>query len=190
MVVLLLHAVLLEALSGHRRPAAASRGREGDARRLVLIDPAKAAAPMIAPAVSKTGRASPDGRGVSDSAAAERAADRRPSAYGVEAVADRAIPIVNYRASTVLDEPVRTRSAPDIAALEGLPWSGFPIHLRLFIDVQGTVVDAQVIESSETADVLERVRQMFLATAFTVGTENGKPVPCYKDIELTVGAQS
>jgi hypothetical protein len=31
---------------------------------------------------------------------------------------------------------------------------------------------------------------MFLATSFTAGTENGRAVPCYKDIELNVGARS
>jgi hypothetical protein len=29
---------------------------------------------------------------------------------------------------------------------------------------------------------------MFLATGFTAGVEQGRPVPSYKDIEITVGA--
>ena len=191
MVVLLLHVVLLVVLSsGHRRLAAASGGRGGEAPRLILIDPTKTTAPMVAPARRMPGQVALAERGVPKSAEAEGASDRRPSTQGVEAATDRVMPIANYRASTLLDVPVRARSAPDMAVLEGLPWSGLPIRLRLFIDAQGIVVDVQVIESSETAYVMERVRQMFLATGFTAGTENGKPVPCYKDVELAVGVQS
>jgi len=105
-------------------------------------------------------------------------------------LADPAEAIGIYRAATALDVPVRTRSAPDITQLAGLPWSGLPLRLRLFIDAQGTVVDARVLQSAESGDVQERVRRMFLATGFTAGVQGGRAVPSYKDIELTIDAPS
>ncbi len=92
-----------------------------------------------------------------------------------------------YRSPAQLDQPARTRSAPDLSLLNGLSWSGLPIRLRLFIDTSGTVVDTQVLQSGEAEDVVERVRQMFLATGFTAGTVHGQQVPSYKDIEILVG---
>jgi hypothetical protein len=93
-----------------------------------------------------------------------------------------------YRPGTDLDVPARPRSSPDLAMLSGLPWSGLPLRMRLYIDSDGLVVDTQVLQSAESPDVTERVRQMFLATSFTAGMEGGRAVPCFKDIELNVGA--
>jgi hypothetical protein len=95
-----------------------------------------------------------------------------------------------YRSGAELDVPARPRSSPDLTMLSGLPWSGLPLRMRLFIDRDGVVVDAQVLRSAESEDVTERVRQMFLATSFTAGVANGQAVPCFKDIELEVGTQS
>lgn len=92
-----------------------------------------------------------------------------------------------YRTPAQLDVPPRARSAPDVSVLNGLTWSGTPIRLRVFIDSQGNVVDTQVLQSGEAADVIALVRQVFLATGFTPGIEHGQPVPSYKDIEITVG---
>jgi hypothetical protein len=75
-----------------------------------------------------------------------------------------------------------------MSVLDGLPWSGLPIRLRLMIDSDGSVVDIQVLQSGEDEQVLERVRRMFLATGFTPGMQQGQPVPSYKDIEITVGS--
>ena len=95
-----------------------------------------------------------------------------------------------YRPATDLDVPARPRSSPDLAMLSGLSWSGLPLRVRLFIDSDGLVVDTQVLQSSEAPDVIERVRQMFLATSFTAGMADGRAVPCFKDIELNVGVNS
>jgi len=93
-----------------------------------------------------------------------------------------------YRPGADLDVPARPRSSPDLAMLSGLPWSGLPLRMRLYIDSEGLVVDTQVLQSAESPDVIARVRQMFLATSFTAGIEGGRAVPCFKDIELNVGA--
>ena len=95
-----------------------------------------------------------------------------------------------YRPGADLDVPARPRSAPDLAMLSGLAWSGVPLRMRLFIDRHGVVVDTQVLQSAEAPDVIERVRTMFLSTSFTAGLVKGEPVPCFKDIELNVGAGS
>jgi len=95
-----------------------------------------------------------------------------------------------YRPGTELDVPARPRSAPDLAMLSGLPWSGVPVRLRLFIDSDGFVVDTQVLQSAEAPDVIESVRRMFLSTSFTAGLVKGQPVPSFKDIELNVDARS
>jgi len=113
-----------------------------------------------------------------------------PAPAPVAPLADRAAAIGIYRAATVLDVPVRPRSAPDITQLADLPWSGLPLRLRLFIDAEGTVVDARILQSAESDDVAERVRRMFLATGFTAGVQGGHAVPSYKDIELTIGTPS
>ena len=93
-----------------------------------------------------------------------------------------------YRPGADLDVPARPRSSPDLATLSGLPWSGLQLRMRLYIDSDGLVVDTQVLQSAESPDVIARVRQMFLATSFTAGIEGGRAVPCFKDIELNVGA--
>jgi hypothetical protein len=95
-----------------------------------------------------------------------------------------------YRPGSDLDVPARPRSSPDLGMLSGLAWSGLPMRVRLFIDRDGLVVDTQVLQSAESPDVTERVRQMFLATSFTAGMADGRAVPCFKDIELNVGASS
>jgi|SRR6516225_5197344 hypothetical protein len=85
-----------------------------------------------------------------------------------------------------LDAVARPRSTLDIAALQGLSWSGLPIRLRLFVDVRGTVVDVVVLQANEGEQVLRRLRQMFLATAFIPGRVAGVDVASYRDIELTL----
>jgi N-methylhydantoinase A/oxoprolinase/acetone carboxylase beta subunit len=70
--------------------------------------------------------------------------------------------------------------------LQGLSWSGVPMHLRLFVDAGGTVVDVAVLQAYDDARVVERVRRMFLSTAFTPGRVGGVDVDSYRDIELNV----
>ncbi|MBW8758111.1 MAG: hypothetical protein JF586_10935 [Burkholderiales bacterium] len=192
-VVTLLHAAFLLGLARHGSTAALARTNPAAVHWIALAAPRQDAGPAPAGAVA----ASPAGM------AAHRLEPRSPAvAGGATAGAQAASPnqstpppdptaaIGIYRAATMLDVPVRTRSAPDIAALAGLPWSGLPLRLRLFIDAQGTVVDARILQSAEADDVAERVRRMFLATGFTPGIEGGDPVPSYKDIELTIGTPS
>jgi hypothetical protein len=92
-----------------------------------------------------------------------------------------------FRSPAEIDFPIRPRSAPDTTMIEHLPWSGLPMRLRLFVDAQGIVVDVTVLHSVDDPEVVERVRRMFLATAFVPARLNGVDVASYKDIELTVG---
>lgn len=93
----------------------------------------------------------------------------------------------DYLPSQLLDRVAVPRSAPDESMLEGMPFSGLPIRLRLFIDRAGTVVDAVVLQSSEDEAVLEAVRRMFLSTAFIAGRFEGQDVASIMDVELTAG---
>jgi hypothetical protein len=186
-LVLLAHAGLLQALctGGAGRAAGTSnahvRGfvrllRVADAGPATLAASAGPVAPSPAPASSTRRDANPP-------AAVSTATAQDASAAPAQGAA-------LYRPGTALDAPVRPRSAPDLSRLSDLPWSGLPLRLRLFIDAEGVVVDILVLQSAEAQEVVERVREMFLATSFTAGTENGRAVPCFKDIELNVGARS
>ena len=92
-----------------------------------------------------------------------------------------------FKSPRELERAALPRSAPDISMLAGLPWSGLPTRLRLFVDAGGTVVDVAVLQTSEDEEVVERVRRMFLSTAFVAGRAEGMDVASYKDVELTLG---
>jgi len=92
-----------------------------------------------------------------------------------------------FKSPRELERAALPRSAPDISMLAGLPWSGLPTRLRLFVDAAGTVVDVAVLQTSEDEEVVERVRRMFLSTAFVAGRAEGMDVASYKDVELTLG---
>jgi hypothetical protein len=104
-----------------------------------------------------------------------------------ERIAPQVAVFDTFRAPVELDRAALPRSAPDIATLSGLPWSGLPMRLRLFIDAAGSVVSVMVLQAYEDDEVVERVRQMFLATAFVAGRLEGEDVASYKDVELTIG---
>lgn len=92
-----------------------------------------------------------------------------------------------YVPPTDLDRAALPRSAPDLSMLEGLPFSGLPLRLRLFVDRAGLVDDVTVLQTGDDEAVTERVRQMFLRTAFVAGRRQGVDVASYKDVELTLG---
>jgi len=191
-VVTLLHAALLLGLARHGATAAVARASPPAARWIVLAAPKQDAGPAVssAPTSATTMAAHRAEPRSSPAASGAIAGLQATSPIPATPADDRTAAIGIYRAATMLDVPVRARSAPDISALAGLPWSGLPLRLRLFIDTQGTVVDARILQSAEDDDVAERVRRMFLATGFTAGVEGGQPVPSYEDIELTIGTPS
>jgi len=190
-VVTLLHAAFLLGLARHASTAGVARTSPSAARWIALVpmQGAGPAAPRAAtsPATMAANRPEPQSSAVAGDAIAGA---RTAAPIQGAPPDDRTAGIGIYRAASMLDAPVRARSAPDIATLAGLPWSGLPMRVRLFIDTEGTVVDARILQSSESEDVAERVRRMFLATGFTAGVEGGHPVPSYKDIELTIGTPS
>ena len=187
--VLAAHAALLATLwrSGGQADLAAAADGARDGRRLVILDAARVAALSVpaAPAPAPGASAAPPAEAASATADAQAAADDASRPVGIRLGSAAGIGL--YRPSTALDTAVRTRSAPDLSLLNGLTWSGLPLRIRLFIDADGHVVDVQVLQSAEQPEVIDRVRRMFLATGFTSGTQGGRPVPCYKDIEMNVG---
>lgn len=70
--------------------------------------------------------------------------------------------------------------------LEGLHFSGLPMRLRLYVDGTGKVVDVVVLQATDDDEVLDRVRRMFLSTAFIAGRLRGEDVASYKDLELVL----
>jgi outer membrane biosynthesis protein TonB len=95
-------------------------------------------------------------------------------------------PVEAYRSPGELDRAALPRSSPDLDKLAGSAWSGLPLRVRLFIDAKGTVVDVQVMKSNEDPDLLDRVREMLLATGFIPGRLNGADVASFKDLELSL----
>lgn len=185
-VVLAAHAALLVAVSRHGGHGAVIQGgTTHDGRRLVVLDAARVAALASPPAPEPAASAGPPASDASAPAEAEAPSSDATKQVGILTASAPGLGI--YRPSAALDVPVRTRSAPDLSLLNGLTWSGLPLRIRLFIDANGKVVDVQVLASAEEPEVVERVRQMFLATGFTGGTEHGQPVPSFKDIEFNVG---
>ena len=189
-VVVAAHAALIETMAGHglqptARPAPEAGRRAAahlmllDRDRVAFLSPPKSEAPAAPVRVEQPAPAASVAEKV-----AEQAASAANPAEGPRALRPTT---TIYRTPAQLDVPPRPRSAPDVSVLNGLAWSGTPIRLRVFIDSQGNVVDTEVLQSGETADVIALVRQVFLATGFTPGIEHGQPVPSYKDIEITVG---
>jgi hypothetical protein len=189
-VVVAAHAALLETMAGHGlQPTSRLTTEAGQraAARLVLLDRDRVAslsAPRLEVAVEPAQVEQPPLAASAAERVAEQAASAANPAEGLRALRPTT---TIYRTPAQLDVPPRPRSAPDVSVLNGLTWSGTPIRLRVFIDSQGNVVDTQVLQSGEAADVIALVRQVFLATGFTPGIEHGQPVPSYKDIEITVG---
>lgn len=98
---------------------------------------------------------------------------------GVAAFAD-------FKPSRDLDRAAVPRSAPDVSMLEGLHFSGLPMRLRLYVDATGKVADVVVLQATDDDEVLDRVRHMFLSTAFIAGRLRGEDVASYKDLELVL----
>lgn len=83
--------------------------------------------------------------------------------------------------------PPLPKSAPDSTPLAGVPNSGLPIRLRLFVDARGAVAKVEVLQASQfDAEAVARLKDVFLATGFVPGRSNGVDVASYLDIELSL----
>jgi len=107
-------------------------------------------------------------------------------AHAARQRAGRPSPSASAAAPAPVDLTAQPRSAPDIAALQGLPFSGLPMRLRLTIDSTGRVVDVAVLHSLDDKVVNEAVQRMFLATAFVPARRGGVDVASVEDIELSL----
>jgi hypothetical protein len=175
LLVLTLHAAVAWWLTGRvasgDATATSSRAPERMSAALLLVPP-RMVALRVPPVV------------VDAAVLPERAAPARsPAPWRVAPLAPAAEP---YASSRELDRGAMPRSAPDISLLTGLPLSGLPMRLRLFIDRSGTVDEVKVLQASEDEAVLAQVRRMFLATGFVAGRLHGVDVASYKDIEITL----
>ena len=152
--------------------------RAGSSIRWVRLAPAPDPAPAPRPSLTLD-------RDIS--AATAVAQETAPSLASLPPLRASARPVQAFLSPAELDLAARPRSAPDTTRLEGLQWSGVPMRLRLFVDASGTVVEVAVLQSHDTDDVVQRVREMFLATGFIAARANGLDVPSYKDVDIAVG---
>jgi hypothetical protein len=91
----------------------------------------------------------------------------------------------------LLDHPLVPRSAPDMALLDGLSFTGLPVRLRLYVDALGHVVDVVVLQADAgDEEAVTHMKAMFLATAYIPGQLQGAVVPARQDIELSLGDAS
>lgn len=94
-----------------------------------------------------------------------------------------------YFAAQDVDLPALPRSSPDASRLDDITPSGLPIRLRIYISVDGQVTAVEtLLASDDDLLVVQRLREMFLATAFIPAKRNGREVPSYKDIEVDVAS--
>lgn len=91
----------------------------------------------------------------------------------------------------LLDIPPLPRSAPDESLIVGVPHSGLPMRLRLFIEADGRVSSVEVLDA-QPLDViaLERLAEMFSRTAFVPGRREDRDVASFIDVEVSLGAAS
>lgn len=91
----------------------------------------------------------------------------------------------------LLDHPLVPRSAPDLALLDGLSFTGLPVRLRLYVDALGRVVDVVVLQADAgDEEAVAHMKAMFLATAYIPGQLQGAVVAARQDIELSLGDAS
>ncbi len=89
--------------------------------------------------------------------------------------------------SSQLDRGALPITEPDSTLLNGIQSSGHPIRLRLYINAHGLVTDIRVLQADDfDKDAITQIKAMFFATAFIAGRHQGKDVPSYIDIELTI----
>jgi len=119
----------------------------------------------------------PDGK----TAAIDRVAERR---HAAPVVRD---PWASFLPSRTLDVSPLPRSSPDLGVLTGVPSSGLPLRLRLFVDERGRVVEVRAMQPAVGDDeVIDRLRHMFFETLFLPGKLRGNDVASYMDLELAI----
>lgn len=78
-------------------------------------------------------------------------------------------------------------SEPDSQVLNGVPNTGLPIRLRLYVDKHGVVKDIHVLQADEMDGLaVERLEAMFYATVFVPAQRKGVDMSSYMDIEVNV----
>jgi hypothetical protein len=177
-LALLAHGVVTWAVLRAAAPCnSAPQSHAGSSIRWVRLAPAPAPTPMPPPSLTLD----------RDMPAAAAAQGTPPGLAASLPSRGSGRPVQAFLSPAELDLAARPRSAPDTTRLEGLRWSGVPMRLRLFVDASGTVVDVVVLQSRDADDVVQRVREMFLATGFIAARANGLDVASYKDVDIAVG---
>ena len=94
-----------------------------------------------------------------------------------------------YLAPEAVDRPALARSAPDLTVLQGVPYSGVPMRIRLDISARGLVDSVTLLASGpDDGALFERLRQMWMATPHIPARLAGRDVASSKLIELSSAA--
>ncbi|WP_156970556.1 hypothetical protein [Andreprevotia chitinilytica] len=84
-----------------------------------------------------------------------------------------------------VDQLPMPRSAPDFDSLQGMPSSGFPIDLRIFIDGNGKVYRVVVLKAfDDDIPFANRIADVMLKTAFVPARHGKIDVSTYIDREF------
>ena len=95
-------------------------------------------------------------------------------------------PKTHYARSEV-DVPPLPKSAPDDSLLEGVPGTGLPVRLRVFVESDGSVSKVEVLHAEAgDAALAARAREMFLRTGYLPARRDGQDVPAFVDVEVVV----
>jgi hypothetical protein len=102
-------------------------------------------------------------------------------AIGTVAISSEHLP------TSALDVSPMPRSSPDEAQVESVTHSGLPIRVRLFVEADGRVSEANVLSHTPgDEDAALRVATMFQQTAFIPGRLAGRDVASFIDIEVVL----
>lgn len=92
-----------------------------------------------------------------------------------------------HYARSEVDVPPLPKSAPDDGLLEGVPGTGLPVRLRVFVEPDGSVSKVEVLHAEAgDAALATRAREMFLRTGYLPARRDGQDVPAFVDVEVMV----
>lgn len=103
----------------------------------------------------------------------------------LEVAAHGSAPEGGYWPPEALDRRPLVRSTPEDDALAGMPATGMPIRVRIYVDDRGAVTDVRVlVATDEDLGAAQRICDMFRDTAFIPGRRAGRDVASYIDVEV------
>lgn len=143
---------------------------------------ASVAAPAVAPAPAERPHSLPPFPSAAPAAPAPGGFAAAPATEAASAAPLQAA----FLSPESLDWPATPRSAPDFSRLAGVPISGLPVRLRLYVDANGQVLRVETLAASALdAELAQRLSDTLLETAFLPGRYGGVDRASYLDLEFS-----